>query len=120
MRSRLEAEVASILDGRGDRWVYEPMCFADESGQYLPDFGLLDDVGAIFVYVEVKPLLPTFSLRDVRAQFDRMKVIRSSLPEATFVVIFINSDRMATFWELPSGSVFEATANNDDVKRIAL
>jgi hypothetical protein len=38
MRSRLEAAYAQHLDADNYPWEYEPECFADETGQYLPDF----------------------------------------------------------------------------------
>lgn len=55
MRSRLEAEYAASVDKlwgtEYDRaWKYEPMCYADETGQYLPDF-----VVAKVFFTEVKP-----------------------------------------------------------------
>lgn len=37
MRSRTEALYAASLHGIAT-WEYEPECFADEHGQYLPDF----------------------------------------------------------------------------------
>lgn len=54
MRSRLEANYAARLDGIGLKWDYEPMCFADEAGQYLPDFAITATDGRHF-YIEVKP-----------------------------------------------------------------
>ena len=42
MRSRLEAGFAMWLDQQGFRWDYEPGAFADETGQYLPDFRIHD------------------------------------------------------------------------------
>lgn len=38
MRSRLEADYAGHLDRRGLLWEYEPVCFASDDGQWLPDF----------------------------------------------------------------------------------
>jgi hypothetical protein len=38
MRSRLEAKAAADLDLEGARWIYEPRAYADETGQWLPDF----------------------------------------------------------------------------------
>lgn len=55
MRSRLEANFAEFLDGRGDEWAYEPECFAGDGGQWLPDFGLMPARGKHALYVEVKP-----------------------------------------------------------------
>lgn len=85
MRSRLEASFAAGLDKLGVQWEYEPQCFADETGQYLPDFRLTfqGSEGPWTCYVEVKP---TASERSVQQQFDRMLPIRSSEPEAPFVL----------------------------------
>lgn len=60
MRSRLEASYAAWLDGCGFTWDYEPHVFADEKGQYLPDFRIKDfnliGAGPIpNLYIEVKP-----------------------------------------------------------------
>ena len=54
MRSRLEAHYAQHLDAFGLSWKYEPGTFADQSGQYLPDF-LVTDSSGNRVFVEVKP-----------------------------------------------------------------
>jgi hypothetical protein len=80
MRSRLEASVAAELDRTlPGRWEYEPRAFADESGQYLPDF-VVDGS----MYVEVKPTIE-LALRAT----ERMQIIWSSEPEA-ILVIFIS------------------------------
>lgn len=54
MKSRLEARAAQFLDSvPGVKWAYEPVAYADQTGQYLPDFeaiGLLD----VPVLIEVK------------------------------------------------------------------
>jgi hypothetical protein len=54
MKSRLEARAAQFLDSMpGVRWAYEPVAYADQTGQYLPDFeatGLLE----VPVLIEVK------------------------------------------------------------------
>lgn len=58
MRSRLEARMAQHLDELGFLWDYEPMVFASEGGQYLPDFGLYDEPdrpSKYLIYAEVKP-----------------------------------------------------------------
>lgn len=55
MRSRLEADYAAELDRRGLRWLYEPICFASDEGQWLPDFKVTRPDGRPDVYVEVKP-----------------------------------------------------------------
>jgi hypothetical protein len=36
----LEAGGAAGIDRGGIAWAYEPVCFASEEGQYLPDFAL--------------------------------------------------------------------------------
>lgn len=58
MRSRLEADYASMLDSGGEDWEYEPECFANEVIQWLPDFRItrpLDNGATHVQYVEVKP-----------------------------------------------------------------
>jgi hypothetical protein len=40
MRSQLEAQTARALDRIGVAWHYEPTRYADESGQFTPDFKL--------------------------------------------------------------------------------
>lgn len=58
MRSRLEAFTASWLDSMRLKWEYEPCCFADRTGQYLPDF-LIREASVLGrsgpLYLEVKP-----------------------------------------------------------------
>jgi hypothetical protein len=89
MRSRLEARYAALFDERRFSWTYEPGCFANQEGQYLPDFELHDiDVAHAFtpgwvdpflgarvrsVYVEVKP--PDHALAEVCR---RMEIILDS------------------------------------------
>lgn len=83
MRSRLEAQWAAKFDedkasGIINDWDYEPECFADETGQYLPDFQVEREDGVV-CYIEVKPwgyeLEPDEWLR-------RMEIIHSSHPAA--------------------------------------
>jgi hypothetical protein len=76
MRSRLEARFAESLDRVGCSWEYEPECFADETGQYLPDFVIR--CARTSVYIEVKPTSRAAS----DALTGRMPVILSSDPEA--------------------------------------
>lgn len=52
MRSRLEADYAAALDRDGEKWEYEPTCFAGPEGQWLPDF----KIGFDGVYIEIKPV----------------------------------------------------------------
>lgn len=80
MRSRLEATFAAWLDDAQVEWVYEPNCFADSAGQYLPDFRTTAD-GANY-YTEVKP--PT---ADTSAALLKMHIIRASEPEASLIVV---------------------------------
>lgn len=101
MRSRLEASVAARLDREGAPWIYEPECFADESGQYLPDFRVEMPDGTP-MFVEAKPLT---DLLDVGPILDQMEIIRSSIPGACFAVIYWSSDRMVRFVQGPSGQV---------------
>lgn len=57
MRSRLEADYAAWLDRQGRQWEYEPECFADEHGQWLPDFRVakLNEYYGVPHLIEVKP-----------------------------------------------------------------
>lgn len=79
MRSRLEADVAAQLDRQGFSWQYEPDCFADETGQYLPDFLLLHS--GIERYVEVKPNR-RINLPELDVILGRMSIIWTSKPDA--------------------------------------
>lgn len=82
MRSRLEASFAQFLDDSGVSWAYEPECFADESGQYLPDFKV--QLRERTLYVELKPNA-VFVDRD--AELKRMHPILSTDPAARLDVI---------------------------------
>lgn len=86
MRSRTEAAYAARLDGAGLSWEYEPRCFADETGQYLPDFRVTyhDSVA----YVEVKGVLVD---EDVVPVQERMEVIWASEPRALLVIAITSS-----------------------------
>lgn len=89
MRSRLEARFAAYLDSIGKTWEYEPMAFADQYGQYLPDFAIKvrgDDGDVRRGYVEVRP-----TLEGARAAFDQMVIIWSSEPDAVLVVAVADS-----------------------------
>jgi hypothetical protein len=89
MRSRLEADFARWLDGTDSpwstwAWAYEPECFGDEAGQYLPDFRLTSP-GFPTQYIEVKP----FEYEgDIPALTKRMEIVWSSLPEAILALVF--------------------------------
>jgi hypothetical protein len=84
MRSRLEADFARWLDLGGRPWRYEPQCFADERGQYLPDFEqcLSDDVR---LYIEVKPA--NFPDDQIEPLLKQMTIIWSSQPDACLQLI---------------------------------
>ena len=86
MRSRLEARVAAWFDRHQIPWVYEPTAFADQDGQYLPDFEIKDfgvaGRGKRPVYVEVKP---TWELADQWKP--RMRIIWSSDPSADLLIL---------------------------------
>jgi hypothetical protein len=90
MRSRLEADFARWLDGRGVAWNYEPDCFADGAGQYLPDFQVVHP-GRAPIFVELKPQYH-LDRGDVLSSFEewlaRMEIIWSSQPDATLALIF--------------------------------
>jgi len=82
MRSRLEATFAAGLDKLGIVWQYEPRCFADETGQYLPDFEIaLGDKTQCFI--EVKPAFPSA----FHMVWQRMEIILASLPSATLALV---------------------------------
>lgn len=84
MRSRLEADFAErFLDRHNPgEWLYEPMCFAGQGGQYLPDFVVNG------VYIEVKPPVSApcqgmphdrgIDTSDVDAWLQRMEIIWES------------------------------------------
>lgn len=83
MRSRLEASFAQYLDSVGLAWDYEPECFADETGQYLPDF--LIGSGDLTCYIEVK-----HSNADHTEAMKVMHRILSSRPTAALGVVSTN------------------------------
>lgn len=85
MRSRLEAKFAAFFDQQGYRWDYEPRCYADAEGQYLPDFQLH---WARPAFVEIKGATPS-CLFDVQAQ---MQTVWSSEPAAQLILIVDESD----------------------------
>jgi len=87
MRSRLEAHYAQHLDAIGEKWAYEPRCFATDTGQYLPDFEIGDHN-----YFEVKPYHV-----DHDAALKRMHVILDSDPDAYLTVVTTNGDDMKSW-----------------------
>lgn len=80
MRSRLEATWAARLDELDYAWEYEPRCFANQHGQYLPDFYVVTD--AMPCYLEVKGVID-----DSVAIRRRVEIIFDSEPNASLVVV---------------------------------
>jgi hypothetical protein len=83
MRSRLEARAAQFLDSiPGVGWAYEPVAYADETGQYLPDFEAIGLVDCPLL-IEVKGA----ATRDEQLTIlGAMRRIWSSLPEAGLAI----------------------------------
>jgi hypothetical protein len=80
MRSRLEASWAAAFDAHELPWEYEPRAFADQTGQYLPDFHL----STRDLWIEVKPAYLAEEILTAD-NFDhpllrRMEIIWSSVP----------------------------------------
>lgn len=95
MRSRLEAGFAAWLDGRHIKWQYEPCAFADEKGQYLPDFELLEfditslkgDMGRVFIEVKPDGFMDESSAnyeRDKKIIDRQADILHASDPQALF------------------------------------
>lgn len=84
MRSRLEAACAGWLDRHHLEWTYEPMPFADEHRQWLPDFAIRDMVSAApgaSLYIDVKP--EDYYETGLRSQ---MEVVWASEPNACLAI----------------------------------
>jgi len=100
MRSRIEADYAGYLDRRGRQWKYEPDCFADERGQWLPDFRIAGTSwadGGPDHLVEVKPAellepredeCPYCVVRRVDAIVSKVRPAWKSEPESIAEVVF--------------------------------
>ena len=92
MRSRLEAGFAMWLDQMRWSWEYEPECFANEHGQWLPDF-VITDIPCVSsahwlrspVYVEVKPV--TFTNAESVALRARMAAAYDTHPNCAVVLV---------------------------------
>lgn len=84
MRSRLEARFAEGLDANKVKWAYEPVCYADGSGQYLPDFRI--EIGGEVAYIEVKPTEAAAKT----ALEHQMPIIWSSEPAAHLAAVWRN------------------------------
>lgn len=81
MRSRLEARWAAQFDEHKDLgwifdWQYEPRCFANKTGEYLPDFRIERNDGQP-VYIEIKPFSYLHYL-DPEPWMEKMEMILSS------------------------------------------
>lgn len=84
MRSRLEARFAAKLDADKCRWTYEPRAFANQRGQYLPDFqlhGVEDWTIKTPCYIEVRPTLERAYLA-----MPQMAIIWDSEPQAALQI----------------------------------
>lgn len=80
MRSRLEARFAAEMDDAGARWSYEPRAYANERGQYLPDFQVVEYGGEpprTPLFFEVRPTIDRAFLA-----MERMAIIWDSEPTA--------------------------------------
>lgn len=92
MRSRLEASFAQWLDSLSLEWEYEPMCYANETGQYLPDF-IVKNVNVLFdepdikdLVIEVKPSnWPT--KESVQKLADRMRIVPAEVAGMIIVAV---------------------------------
>ena len=85
MRSRLEARYAAQLDDEGRHWTYEPRAFANQAGQYLPDFQVEpedDDPWPATMFVEVRP-----TVDGAFRAMTQMPIIWDSLPDAVLMIV---------------------------------
>ena len=78
--------MAAEIDTLGDEWAYEPRAYANEAGQYLPDFEIKRLPGHTW-FIEVKP-----TERSAVAATERMEIIWDSEPGATLSVFFLVDD----------------------------
>lgn len=95
MRSRLEARYAQHLDRNGFRWEYEPDCYGDETGDYLPDFLIVGNASGASrhptrLYIEIKPFLTVATVIDAAPRMER---IFATHPTADLVIYAPNKDR---------------------------
>jgi len=81
MRSRLEAKFAAHLDEDGTVWEYEPRAYANQRGQYLPDF-VIRDPGEAPWFIEVKP-----TIEAALAILERVEIVLDSEPDAFLLVV---------------------------------
>jgi hypothetical protein len=80
-KSRMEADVAFVLDAMGMEWVYEPESFLlDDGTHYMPDFWIEQQR----LWVEVRGYESEKGVRQIR-QFSQF--LLSERPQQAFVVI---------------------------------
>lgn len=87
MRSRTEALYAADLDRLGHDWDYEPMCFADERGQYLPDFVVEKDTKSK-IFIEIKG-----KISELLPILDQMSIVFGSEPSAELLLVEYSTSR---------------------------
>lgn len=91
MRSRLEADYAAHLDANGEKWTYEPECFASAEGQWLPDF---ETDGKFNVLTEVKPANALPDDNDLESYVDahlaKLTIAWASRPLACLQLVYWN------------------------------
>lgn len=98
MRSRLEADYAASLDRSNvvTYWEYEPVCFGNPEGQWLPDFreaysgpGVQSEIET---FTELKPLAWIQDDWDTNGRVEpllrRMTSVWDSRPEASLQLVF--------------------------------
>lgn len=92
MRTRTEALFAQHCDHVGLEWEYEPLCFGDGSGQYLPDFRITGRNEV--VYVEVK------AQRESADEWIEgpMRIIWGSEPNARLIAAYPHRGKYETVW----------------------
>lgn len=86
MRSRLEADFARHLDGKGIEWIYEPEIFGPLGRGYLPDFLLTS--GPEPCYVEIKP-----TIEQAESAKLQMPVIWVHKPSALLLIVSAEGNR---------------------------
>lgn len=112
MRSRLEAGFAQILDAQNYRteWQYEPRCYADTSGQYLPDFRFRLDNGEP-CYAETKHESILNGGRPLDEALRKLRIIHASDPVTLFLAALGYRDGhhvvTAGFWREPEDPAWQ-------------
>lgn len=117
MRSRLEAWWAERFDKAGVGWEYEPSAFADESGQYLPDFRYTQarpGGRTATVYLEAKGVVA-----DPAPFCTRMEIIWSTDPTATLMLAEGHGERFWMGYTAPDGSAVWCSHEDDEMGECA-